>query len=96
MLHYGTGAFFQDFEYSLSDGREAAAKMSRNAELGSVANSAATDHRRMNHRRESSRRLRSKKRVNASQWFRSVNGGLSTIAGYEAMNIIRNPMAAED
>ena len=30
-----------------------------------------------------------KKRVMASQWFRSVDGALSTIAGYEAMNIIR-------
>jgi transposase-like protein len=30
-----------------------------------------------------------KKRVVASQWFRSVNGALNTIAGYEAMNIIR-------
>jgi IS6 family transposase len=30
-----------------------------------------------------------KKRVVASQWFRSVDGALSTIAGYEAMNIIR-------
>jgi hypothetical protein len=27
--------------------------------------------------------------VVASQWFRSVDGALSTIAGYEAMNIIR-------
>jgi IS6 family transposase len=30
-----------------------------------------------------------KKRVVASQWFRSVEGALKTIAGYEAMNIIR-------
>ena len=30
-----------------------------------------------------------KKRVAASQWFRSVDGALNTIAGYEAMNIIR-------
>jgi transposase-like protein len=30
-----------------------------------------------------------KKRVVASQWFRSVGGALSTIAGYEAMNITR-------
>ena len=30
-----------------------------------------------------------KKRVVAGQGFRSVNGALSTIAGYEAMNIIR-------
>jgi len=30
-----------------------------------------------------------KKRVVHSQWFRSVNGALSTIAGYEAMNIVR-------
>ena len=30
-----------------------------------------------------------KKRVAASQWFRSVEGALNTIAGYEAMNIIR-------
>ena len=30
-----------------------------------------------------------KKRVVASQWFRSVDGALNTIAGYEAMNIIR-------
>src|SRR5688500_2142395 len=30
-----------------------------------------------------------KKRVGASQWFRSVDGALNTIAGYEAMNIIR-------
>jgi transposase-like protein len=29
-----------------------------------------------------------KKRVVASQWFRSVDGALNTIAGYEAMNII--------
>jgi hypothetical protein len=25
----------------------------------------------------------------SSQWFRSVDGALNTIAGYEAMNIIR-------
>jgi IS6 family transposase len=30
-----------------------------------------------------------KKRIVASQWFRSVDGALRTIAGYEAMNIIR-------
>jgi hypothetical protein len=30
-----------------------------------------------------------KKRVVASQWVRSVDGALNTIAGYEAMNIIR-------
>jgi IS6 family transposase len=30
-----------------------------------------------------------KKRGVASQWFRSVDGALSTIAGYEAMNIIQ-------
>jgi transposase, IS6 family len=30
-----------------------------------------------------------KKRITASQGFRSVQGALSTIAGYEAMNIIR-------
>lgn len=30
-----------------------------------------------------------KKRVTASQWSRSVDGALNTIAGYEAMNIIR-------
>ncbi len=30
-----------------------------------------------------------KQRVAASQWFRSVDGALNTIAGYEAMNIIR-------
>jgi transposase, IS6 family len=30
-----------------------------------------------------------KKRVVASQWFRSVDGALNTIAGYEAVNIIR-------
>ena len=30
-----------------------------------------------------------KKRIMASQWFRSVDGALNTIAGYEAMNIIR-------
>ncbi len=30
-----------------------------------------------------------KKRVVASQWFRSVDGVLRTIAGYEAMNTIR-------
>ena len=30
-----------------------------------------------------------KKRVAASQWFRSVDGALNTVAGYEAMNIIR-------
>jgi IS6 family transposase len=30
-----------------------------------------------------------KKRVVASQWFRSVDGALNTISGYEAMNIIR-------
>ena len=32
-----------------------------------------------------------KKRVIASQWFRSVDGALKTIAGYEAMNIIVCP-----
>ncbi len=30
-----------------------------------------------------------KKRIVASQWFRSVDGALNTTAGYEAMNIIR-------
>jgi transposase-like protein len=30
-----------------------------------------------------------KKRIVASQWFRSFDGALNTIAGYEAMNIIR-------
>ena len=30
-----------------------------------------------------------KRRVTASQGFRSAEGALSTIAGYEAMNIIR-------
>lgn len=30
-----------------------------------------------------------KKRVVASQWFRSAEGALNTIAGHEAMNIIR-------
>ena len=30
-----------------------------------------------------------KKRVVASRWSRSVEGALSTLAGYEAMNIIR-------
>lgn len=30
-----------------------------------------------------------KKRVVASQWFRSVDGALNTIACYEAMNMIR-------
>ena len=30
-----------------------------------------------------------KKRVVASQWFRSVDGALNTIAGYEAMNMVR-------
>ena len=30
-----------------------------------------------------------KKRIVASQSFRSVEGALKTIAGYEAMNIIR-------
>jgi len=30
-----------------------------------------------------------KKRITASQGFRSAEGALSTIAGYEAMNIIR-------
>jgi hypothetical protein len=30
-----------------------------------------------------------KKRITTSQGFRSAEGALSTIAGYEAMNIIR-------
>ena len=30
-----------------------------------------------------------KKRIVASQGFRSVEGALKTVAGYEAMNIIR-------
>ena len=30
-----------------------------------------------------------KKRVVGSQWFRSFDGALNTVAGYEAMNIIR-------
>jgi len=30
-----------------------------------------------------------KQRIMASQWFRSVNGALNTIAGYEAMPILR-------
>jgi transposase-like protein len=31
-----------------------------------------------------------KKRIAAGLWFRSVDGALRTIAGYEAMNMIRN------
>jgi transposase, IS6 family len=42
----------------------------------------------MNHIIEQDHRF-VKKRVVASQWFRSVDGALNTIAGYEAMNIIR-------
>jgi hypothetical protein len=30
-----------------------------------------------------------KKRVVASEWFRSVDGALNTFAGYEALNMIR-------
>ena len=30
-----------------------------------------------------------KKRIAASLWFRSVHGAIRTIAGYEAMNMIR-------
>ena len=30
-----------------------------------------------------------KKRIAASLWFRSIEGALRTIAGYEAMNVIR-------
>jgi hypothetical protein len=30
-----------------------------------------------------------KKRMAASLWFRSVDGALRTIAGYEAINVIR-------
>ena len=30
-----------------------------------------------------------KKRIAASLWFRSVDGALNTIAGYESMNMIR-------
>jgi len=30
-----------------------------------------------------------KRRIAASLWFRSVDGALRTIAGYEAMNMIR-------
>ena len=30
-----------------------------------------------------------KKRISASLWFRSVDGAVRTIAGYEAMNMIR-------
>jgi transposase-like protein len=30
-----------------------------------------------------------KKRIEAGLWFRSVDGALRTIAGYEAMNMIR-------
>lgn len=30
-----------------------------------------------------------KKRIVASQWFRSVEGALNTIQGYEAMHVIR-------
>ena len=30
-----------------------------------------------------------KKRIVASQWFRSVEGALNTIQGYEAMHMIR-------
>jgi len=36
-----------------------------------------------------------KKRVVASHWFRSVDGALKTIAGYEAMNIIRKGRLAK-
>jgi transposase-like protein len=30
-----------------------------------------------------------KKRIVASQWFRSVQGAVNTVQGYEAMHIIR-------
>jgi transposase-like protein len=42
----------------------------------------------MNNRIEHDHRF-VKKRVVASQGFRSVDGALNTIAGYEAMNVIR-------
>ena len=42
----------------------------------------------MNNRIEQDHRF-VKKRVVASQGFRSVDGALNTIAGYEAMNMIR-------
>jgi hypothetical protein len=35
-----------------------------------------------------------KKRIAASLWFRSVDGALRTMAGYEAMNVIRKGKSA--
>jgi transposase, IS6 family len=35
------------------------------------------------------RSIKIKKRIAASLWFRSVDGALNTIAGYEAMHMIR-------
>src|SRR5689334_23327736 len=44
---------------------------------------------------EQDRRL-IKKRIMASQWFRSVNGALNTIAGYKAKNIIREGSGSQE
>ena len=57
-------------------------------ELGKNLPMSASTVPEQHHRIEQDHRF-AHKRVIASQWFRSVDGALSTIAGYEAMNIIR-------
>ena len=64
----------------------AIAMLKRSGELGRRCQCRRSPY--MNNRIEQDHRF-VKKRVVASQWFRSVNGALNTIAGYEAMNIIR-------
>src|SRR5215471_3452968 len=69
------------------DGHPAAvAELKRSRDLGPSCQCRCSPY--MNNLVEQDHRF-VKKRVVASQWFRSVDGALSTIAGYEAMNIIR-------
>ena len=64
----------------------AVAQLQRSGELGRHCRCRRSPY--MNNRIEQDHRF-VKKRVVASQGFRSVDGALNTIAGYEAMNMIR-------
>jgi IS6 family transposase len=74
----------------------AMAELKRSGELGGSCQCRRSPY--MNNILEQDHRF-IKERVTASQGFRSVDGALNTIAGYEAMNIIRkgtDSLAAED
>ena len=65
----------------------AAINMNRSGDL-SLALPLLSGGRYVDYRTEQDHRF-VKKRVVIGQWFKSADGGLNTIAGYEAINIIR-------